>query len=295
MKPLRINILHHAKHTKARLVGSMISHFARRWEQEGCTVNHLYGCERAIPADVLILHVDLSCIPDDYLKFAAQYPRALNIGLHDIRKRTISRNLLTDECLYGDPVIVKTDLNCGGAPERLLGVLPRKRPFSLTRSIKKRLKIKDPLSIRQPKDYLVYPNKSKVPNSVFTSEALVVEKFQPERHGNEYYQRRYLFLGNAEYNEIHATSVPIHAEDSDEHCSRYWEEPQIPSELRAYRNELNADFGKIDYVIQDGEVVVFDVNRTPSSGNVETDPIAKVWVNTIVDRLYAGITDPCSS
>jgi hypothetical protein len=157
------------------------------------------------------------------------------------------------------------------------------------RGIKKRLKIKDPSSIRKPKDYLTYSKKSKVPRAVFSNESLVVEKFLPEKHGNEYYQRRYYFLGDAEYHEVHATSVPIHATDSDDHCIRYWEEPTIPPELRLYRDQLKAEYGKIDYVIYDGKIVIFDVNRTPSSGDIETDPIAAVWIKSIVDRLHLGI------
>ncbi len=289
MTPLRIHILHHAKLTPQNLEYAIICHLARRWEQEGHTVTHLLGCVDKGPADVLLLHVDLSRTPKDYLDFATKYPRVLNSGLVDITKRVISRNLVNLDSDYTGPVIVKTDLNCGGAPERLFGVLPRKRPYSLARSIKKRLRIKDPKSIRRPSQYLVYPKLSKVPKSVFSNKALVVEKFQPEQHGNEYFQRRYFFLGQAEYNEIHATSVAIHAGDSDDHCTRYWEVPEIPEQIREYRKSLNADFGKIDYVIQDGEVVVFDVNRTPSSGDVVRDPIAKEWVGTIVERLHTGI------
>lgn len=267
----------------------MIYHLAQRWKKEGHTVDHLFGLRYSRSADVLILHVDLSCVPEEYLNFANRYPRVINVGLHDIRKRTISKHLLDRDNSYNGPVIVKTDLNHGGAPERRLGVLPRGRLVSAIRSFKKYLKIESPLSIRKPSDYLVYRNKADVPDSVFCNKALVVEKFQPERHGNEYYQRRYFFLGHAEYNEIHATSVPIHAGDSDDHCDRYWEEVFIPIELRRYRKTLKADYGKIDYVINNGRIVVFDVNRTPSSGNTRTDPIARIWTQRIVDRLHTGI------
>ncbi|MDG1242595.1 MAG: hypothetical protein P8R37_00415 [Opitutae bacterium] len=289
MDKIRINILHHRHHTEARTKGAIIRHLARKWKEEGHVVTHLYGCDKYESADVLILHIDLSCIPDEYVAFSQRFPKVVNLGLTDIRKRTISRNLLSKECPYEGPVIIKADLNCGGAPERLLGVTPKKRPISLMRGIKKRLKIKDPFSIRKPKDYLIYPKKSKVPRAVFSNESLVVEKFLPEKHGDEYYQRRYYFFGDAEYHEIHATSVAIHATDSDDHCIRYWEEPSIPPALRSYRKELQADYGKIDYVIHDGKIVVFDVNRTPSSGDIETDSIAAVWVKSIVDRLHVGI------
>jgi len=289
MSILRIHILHHENSSHRRLRQTMICHLARRWEKEGHTVNHIFGLRYRRSADVLILHVDLSCIPEEYIEFANRYPRVLNMGLHDIRKRTISKNLIDRGSPYDGPVIVKTDLNHGGAPERLLGILPRRRLVSVIRSFKKHLNIESPISIRNPSDYMIYRHKSDVPGSVFCNEDFVVEKFQPERHGNEYYQRRYFFLGHAEYNEIHATSVPIHAGDSDGHCNRYWEEVCIPLELRRYRKTLKADYGKIDYVIKSGRIVVFDVNRTPSSGNIRTDPIARIWTQRIVDRLHTGI------
>jgi len=286
---MRINILHHRNKRTSRVDDCMISQLAERWKQDGLTVNHLHGCDEYIPADVLIMHVDLSCIPDEYLQFASKFPTVINAGLVDIRKRTISPNILTETDVYGGLVIVKSDLNSGGAPERQVGIIRRKAGFSILRKIKKLLKIKDPSSIRKAMDYIVYSNKSKVPNWVFNDDSLVVEKFLPEKHGNEYYQRRYYFLGDAEYNEIHATTVPIHAGDSDDHCIRYWEEPSIPEALRAYRKEFKADYGKIDYVIRDGEMIVFDVNRTPSCGNVATDPYAAEWAQAIAERLHLGI------
>lgn len=267
----------------------MITQLAKQWEQKSCTVNHLYGCDDYVPADVLILHVNLSCIPQEYLNFARRFPATINIGLTDIRKRTISRHLVTQTDTYEGPVIVKTDLNCGGSPERQLGIRPKKSSSSLIRRIKRALKIKDPASMRKPSDYIVYSSKAKVPKSVFSNHALIVEKFLPEKHGNEYYQRRYYFLRDAEYNEIHTTSVSIHAGDSDDHCIRYWEEPSIPEALRTYLKALKADYGKIDYVIHEGEVIIFDVNRTPSCGNIATDPYVAEWALSIAERLHLGV------
>ena len=289
MNSLSINILHHQHHTEAWAKMSIMAQLAKRWQQEGHTVNYLFGCEVYIPADILIIHVDLSETPREYLSFASQYPKVINLGLTDIRKRTISRNLVAQNDSYQGPVVIKTDLNCGGSPERNLGITAERKPFNLIKKLKKCFNIKDPASIRRPSDYLIYLEKSKVPRSVFNNDGLVVEKFLPEKHGDAYYQRRYYFLSDTEYNEIHATSVPIHASDSDDQCIDYWEEQDIPAELQAYRKELKADFGKIDYVIRDGQVVVFDVNRTPSSGHIQTDPIAAEWVKAIVERLHTGI------
>lgn len=295
MNPQSINILHHQHHTEERANKSIMAQLAKRWRKDGHTVNFLFGCEIYIPADILVLHVDLSETPEEYLSFARQYPKVINIDLTDIRKRTISRNIVVKDDDYTGPVIIKTDLNCGGTPERHLGVIPETNTFSRIQKIKALFGIKDPASIEKPSDYLIYSRKSKVPCSVFSNYGLIVEKFLPEKHGKAYYQRRYYFLGDSEYNEIHLTRVPIHATDSDDHCIDYWEEQDIPAELQAYRKELKADYGKIDYVLRDGHVVVFDINRTPSSGNIQRDLAAAEWVKAIVERLHTGIYSPLTS
>lgn len=38
-----------------------------------------------------------------------------------------------------------------------------------------------------------------------------------------------------------------------------------PPELVAFRRQWRLDYGKIDYVVHDGAVVILDVNRTPTS------------------------------
>jgi D-alanine-D-alanine ligase-like ATP-grasp enzyme len=41
-------------------------------------------------------------------------------------------------------------------------------------------------------------------------------------------------------------------------------EEEPPAELLALRRELGLEYGRIDYVIVDGRVVIYDVNKTPS-------------------------------
>jgi hypothetical protein len=72
------------------------------------------------PADILLIHVDLSVVPDEYLEFASRYPIALNKAAKDIRKSLISLNLVRAGDSYSGKVIVKTDLNYGGSPERIM-------------------------------------------------------------------------------------------------------------------------------------------------------------------------------
>ena len=266
----------------------MISWVARRWEDDGYRVSHIYGPDESAEADVLIVHVNVSVVPDRYLQFAKRFPVAVNSALIDIRKRTISANLVKREDEYDGPVIVKTDLNYGGIMEELTG-RGELRPLSFVQRVKRKLKIKDPSLIRSPKDYLVYQSKKAVPARVFKDPELVVERFVPEKHDDEYYHRRYVFLGDAECNVIWAGRDPINANDEDGH--RSWNEP-VPPELRKLRLEFGADYGKIDYAIVDGRVEIFDINRTPG-GTVHPEHPGDThapWVRETVDQLAQGIT-----
>lgn len=59
----------------------------------------------------------------------------------------------------------------------------------------------------------------------------------------------------------------------------------VPDELRRVRARMGFDYGKFDYGIVDGEVVLYDVNRTPGAA---ADP--RVHVAT-VDALAPGLDD----
>jgi hypothetical protein len=45
----------------------------------------------------------------------------------------------------------------------------------------------------------------------------------------------------------------------------------VPDELRRIRADLGFDFGKFDYAIVDGKVVLYDVNRTPTYGGFDRE------------------------
>jgi len=95
---------------------------------------------------------------------------------------------------------------------------------------------------------------------VFRNPALVVERFLPEREGDRYFMRHYLFLGDRARNVRVADSTPF--------MRRSWAVPvdeglPVPEQVLAFRRRLGMDYGKIDYTIHNGEVVIVDVNRTP--------------------------------
>ena len=75
------------------------------------------GIDRAPRADLLVPHVDLTHMPSDYAAFVDRYPAVLNRTVKDISKRRISDNLVRQDASWDGPVIVKTNLNCGGLTE----------------------------------------------------------------------------------------------------------------------------------------------------------------------------------
>ena len=97
MSQMRIAILLHKNDTKEILQSSLITYLAEFWREDGHEVLFLFGTEEFISADILIVHVDLTIVPDSYLEFAKQYPIVLNGNVKDIRKSTISKILLNQD------------------------------------------------------------------------------------------------------------------------------------------------------------------------------------------------------
>lgn len=48
---------------------------------------------------------------------------------------------------------------------------------------------------------------------------------------------------------------------------------EVPDDLRRLRQELGFDFGKFDYAIVDGRVVLYDANRTPALSHLPKERI----------------------
>src|SRR5947199_8754245 len=194
MTPRTIGILFHEKNRKRHLSGYAITFLAEFWSQDGHRVHYLFGTRKFVPADLLLVNVDLSVVPDEYLEFASRYPIALNSGVKDIRKSQISTNLVKQGDAYSGKVIVKTNLNFEGSPEqtlkshssRWMRLLPgRFVPDRVARS-----------SFGAPFKYRIYDCLSAVPPAVFQRTDLVVEKFRPAREENFFFVRNYYFRGD---------------------------------------------------------------------------------------------------
>jgi hypothetical protein len=241
-----------------------------RWEAMGFKVVVATGVEPFVPADLALLHVDLSVVPDAYRRLIERYPRVLNGRVLDIRKRQFSRLLVNREGPDPGSVMVKSDWNCGGRRDFRQKILesgsgPWLRRFHLDNVVCRVmawLETARPWSQRRwlsANAYRVYPNRGQVPAGVWANPNLIVERFISEREGPDYCCRHWLFFGEREVGRRTVSLKPV-----VKGGARI--EPladPVPDELRTIRRQLGFDYGKFDYGIVDGQVVLYDMNRTP--------------------------------
>ena len=109
-------------------------------------------------------------------------------------------------------------------------------------------------------EHLMFEGSKHVPEGAFDNPALVVQRFLPEREDGLYALRLYVFLGDREVSSRVLSHAPV-VKSRD--MIRRTDVPLHPG-ARAARERLGMDYGKIDYVVRDGEAVVFDANRTPA-------------------------------
>ena len=95
----------------------VIDAIAERWADAGTQIIVHYGYENLPEADVVILHVELTRVPQQYAEQLRAYPVVLNRNVLDISKSSFSKILVSSHDTYNGPVIVKTDNNFGGKPE----------------------------------------------------------------------------------------------------------------------------------------------------------------------------------
>ena len=230
------------------------------WKQMGIAVHVSAGCHY-IPADIAILHTDTSVVADEYLELATRYPLAVNGGVKSILKSTFSRLLLNEGDSYQGKVIVKTDANYGGITEYLIGSQSGGSMFpelDFERPWRKR-------EILDSKNYPIFDSIKDVPHGVWRNKKLIVEKFLPERLENDDYRTRgYLFFGQQELGMWFASPDPVIKSSTS--TSRGVLD-SIPESLREVRRKAGFEYGRFDYTEVDGEVVLFDMNKTPALGD----------------------------
>lgn len=254
----------------------MIWEMVETWRTMGLDVRVAHGPTDPVAAegaDLVVPHVNLTMTPPEYRDYLDRQPNVVNRGVYDVSKRAISKNLVAEDDSYDGPVIVKTDLNYGGLPE--LGAEARARRMTLWGRVRARVFGKKPVT-RPPftsledatalrvDEYRVFPTRAEVPAGVFRNPHLVVERFVPERKDGLFLLRTFFFFGDRECGQLRGGPDPV-----VKGPSQTLREPATPHPgIVALRREMGWDYGKFDYVLRHGEVVLLDANRTPGTGRI---------------------------
>ena len=243
--------------------GTAIHGIADIWRESGMSVTYLRGTSRFVPADVLLVHVNLSVVPKRYLRFADRYPVVINRHITDIRKSSFSESLLQADSAWDGQVIVKSDLNYSGAPEKNSGRNWLEAKSALVRRLRAAIERRIPsaMPFTDTDDYTIFDSKADVPAAYFSSRQVVVEKFLPETAGTDYAIRMYLFLGDNGFCVRLTSPDPIIKVGNSTHIEQVEPHPSVHEWQRRYR----IDYGKFDYVVRDGNAILLDINKTTGS------------------------------
>lgn len=220
----------------------------------------MFGPHTNVPADVVIVHVDLSVVPEPYLEFAAQYSVVLNGELRDIRKTRISQSLVKPSDGWHGPVIVKSNLNYYGHMERTLEGNWFERRWALARRVARtgeRLWSWN-MPVREATNYAIFESADEIPSRWFTYEGAVIERFLPEIEDDLYHLRMVQVLGDRRVGTRLGSLQPIVKAGS----SIVAAEIESHDMVDEWCAEHHIDYGKLDYVLHDGEAVLLDVNKT---------------------------------
>jgi len=262
--------------------GLLIHALGKAWQDRGLQVLFQYGIKQRPDADLLIPQIDLTHTPPGYFEYICSYSNVANRNVVDISKRRISEHLLCGDEDYHGPVIVKTDNNHGGLPECTRNELWH---LLLSRFLERMVSLSE-FAFRQHlawrrvlRKYLIYDSLAEVPIGIFKNRALVVERFLPEREGDLYFMRHYLFLGDHTRSIRIAGSTPILKISNSALVDEGF---PVPEEVVRLRRQMGMDYGKNDYTIHNGQVVILDVNRTPgvrlTTGRTVGDLADGIWL-----------------
>jgi len=239
--------------------------FVKLWTLRGFEVTLVEGIKNPPPkVHVAMMHVDLSVVPQEYLDYAKQFPVVLNGNITDITKRAYSQLLLSKDDEYEGKVVVKSNLNAGGFPEERMA---KAHPELGIRQRQPSILYPADESVKEP-NYLLYDAIQLVPSEVWGHPDVVVEKYLPEQVGELYCARFWLFFGDKDFQYKAFSPNPICKGNI---VRRELISEPVPEELRQVRKKLGFDFGKFDYAINDGNVILFDVNRTVTYGHAKSN------------------------
>lgn len=184
---------------------------------------------------------------------------------------------------YDGPVIVKTDLNAGGVPERIARRHSQTWPGRLAGTLLDHVFPRRPTGRWWHRDrtYPIFPRKSAVPAWVWRRPDLLVQRFVPEPAARGYALRVWFFLGDVDFHFVRYARDPLFPRGEAAGADLL---DDVPSELRALRASWEFDFGKFEYVLSGGDPVLLDANKTPSYAR-EVSPFHRA----ALPRLARGI------
>jgi len=251
----RIAILNNSGHApgeRAHLTALM----ADQWRANGIEVIELSGTRTFVEADLLFLNLSRPVIPEEYRRFAAQYPVTFNAGASDLRKHHYADGLLRAGASYRGPVIVRADQGYA-AP------VPRASASPLT-FIRRFSGQPRPTPRHEPagsvlENYRIYPSINDVPADRFGPD-YIVQKFLPEENAGRYVLRQYYFLGDESFLSLQTSGAAIIRAASPFSL----EEWTPPEGLLNLRKRLGLDYGRIDFVEVEGQPFVISVSRSPA-------------------------------
>ena len=254
----------------------LLATLASHWRRRGLRVH--VGVSYPADTDVCILHHDISRLDESQVPAPPAGKPVVNGQVFDISKRRYSTLLLERGDAWPGPVIIKSNLNHYGAPEARL--LRR----DLIDRVRRRLA---DISWRgaqmlPTRSYPVLESVEDVPDWVWASPDLLVEKFLPERTREGHYSvRGWVFCGDRGYAYRVISEEPIVKPRSAARII-YLQSP--PAELMERRAELKFDFGKFDYVEHEDGPILLDANKTPV---FRGDPDAQRmrWLSTGIDAF----------
>lgn len=266
----RIAILMHEMDRRMDLGYYLVYHLAEIWREQGHSVVFVFGTDEFIPADIALLHIDLTIVPAAYTTFSQRYPVTLNGGITDIRKSTLPGNILEYRDSYDGPVIVKSDLNNAGLPEKRLAnfaanqAKPGQRMWiKLCRAWQERT-----MCFASASDYRIFDSLDEVPRAYFKNPHLIVQRFLPEMEDDLYHLRVYHFLGDRGNCTRITSDQPIVTGRSAIRSELVEPHPDIVT----LRKQMGFDYGKFDYVLHDGNPVLLDTNKTTGRGSPVITP-----------------------
>lgn len=286
----RIGVVLHGRDMLFECNGYLLHRLISQWEKMGLEVRVVRGRRVLAGVDIVIPHLDLTVRPPEYVRYLQRYPVVLNRRVTTIAKSSYSAQLLRRTDTYDAPVIVKTDLNYAGLPETLLRKPLPERCRASVQALARALGVRPPakktdgfVAPRTPAEYSVWPTLGAVPSAVFDHAGLVVEKFLPEPWPGGYGLRYTYFLGDRDISFLLKSTERVVKAASAVSC----EETDTPSELRDLRRRMGFDYGKFDYVLRDGRVVLYDANWTTATAALDRFGLTEKVVARLARGIYA--------